>query len=53
MENVKSYCIRCKQSQEIKNPQDGAFKNGTPIATGECMVCGTKLFKIKKRQIKT
>jgi hypothetical protein len=40
------YCVKCKASREIKNPQKITMKNGKPATSGSCPVCGTKMFRI-------
>ena len=40
------YCVKCKASREIKDPQQITMKNGRPATQGTCPVCGTKIFKI-------
>jgi len=40
------YCVKCKASREIKDPQPVTMKNGRPATQGICPVCGTKIFKI-------
>jgi DNA topoisomerase-1 len=43
---MKSYCLKCKQKQEMKNPTPVFTKTGTPATTGECAVCGTKMYRM-------
>ena len=43
---MEAYCFRCKARKEMKDPTESRMKNGTPCATGTCVTCGTKLFKI-------
>ena len=40
------YCVKCKASREILDPQQITMKNGRPATQGRCPVCGTKIFKI-------
>jgi len=44
------YCVKCKAKQEMKNekPVEMKGKGGMvrQAMTGECPVCGTKMFKI-------
>jgi hypothetical protein len=47
-EKLTAYCIVCKKKQEIVNPVDAQFKNGTPIKSGTCPQ-GHKIFKICKK----
>jgi len=42
----QAYCVKCKTSVEIKNPQNVTLKNGKPAVSGVCPNCGTKVFRI-------
>ena len=44
----EAYCVKCKASREIKNPQNVTLKNGKPAIKGVCPVCGTSVFRIGK-----
>jgi hypothetical protein len=41
-----SYCVKCKEKREMKDPQDVTMKNGKPARKGQCAVCGTSMFAI-------
>jgi hypothetical protein len=43
---AKGYCVKCKKSREMKNPQAIKMKNGRKATRGTCPVCGTKMFRI-------
>src|SRR6266849_2193173 len=43
-----AYCVKCKTSIEIKNPQNVTLKNGKPAIKGVCPNCGTSVFRIGK-----
>ena len=43
-----AYCVKCKTSVEIKNPQPVTLKNGKPAIKGLCPNCGTSVFRIGK-----
>ncbi|QQG48481.1 MAG: hypothetical protein HY247_06985 [archaeon] len=44
---VKSaYCVKCRTTREIVEPQPITMKNGRKATTGRCGVCGTRLFRI-------
>ncbi len=43
-----AYCMKCRQSRDIKDPQAVTLKNGRPATQGTCPVCGTKLTRIGK-----
>jgi len=47
---VEAYCVKCKEKREIQNPTAGFNKRGTPITTGQCGVCGTKMVRIGKTE---
>ncbi len=42
------YCVKCKTSIEIKDPQNVTLKNGKPAVKGVCPNCGTSVFRIGK-----
>lgn len=43
---MEGYCMKCKQTREMKDAKQVTMKNGKPAMTGTCSVCGTKMFKI-------
>jgi RNase P subunit RPR2 len=43
---VSGYCLKCKTTVDIKEPQQITMKNGKPATTGTCPNCGTKIYKI-------
>ncbi|MEA2642235.1 MAG: hypothetical protein QOF51_3629 [Chloroflexota bacterium] len=43
---MDAYCVKCRQKRTMKNPQQTNLKNGRPATSGECEVCGTKMFRI-------
>lgn len=45
---AQAYCVKCRQSQEIKNPTQVTLKNGRPATQGTCPTCNTKIFRIGK-----
>jgi len=44
----QAYCVKCKTSVEIKDPQNVTLKNGKPAIKGVCPNCGTSVFRIGK-----
>jgi hypothetical protein len=48
MTAVTGYCLKCKKSTDIKEPQAITMKNGKPATKGTCPTCGTTIFKIGK-----
>lgn len=45
-------CFKCRKPQEMKNITPTKFKNGRTAIKGECVVCGTKMFKFVKSEKK-
>jgi len=46
-----AYCLKCKTKREIKDPNNITMKNKRSAVQGVCRVCGTKMFKILKKQL--
>ena len=46
-----AYCLKCKTKREMKDPKNITMKNKRSAVQGVCPVCGTKMFKIMKKQI--
>lgn len=46
-----SYCVKCKTTREMKDPKNITMKNKRSAVQGVCPVCGTKMFRILKKQI--
>ena len=42
----KGYCVKCKESKEMKEAQEVTMKNGRPAMKGKCPSCGTGMYKI-------
>ena len=47
---MEAYCVKCKEKREIQDPTPGFNKRGTPITSGKCGVCGTKMVRIGKTE---
>jgi len=45
---LEAYCVKCKEKREFKNPLAGFNAKGTPVTTGFCPVCGTKMYRMGK-----
>ncbi|MCZ6535972.1 MAG: DUF5679 domain-containing protein [Dehalococcoidia bacterium] len=45
---MQAYCVKCRASRDIRNPQQITMKNGRPATQGTCPTCGTKMFRIGK-----
>jgi hypothetical protein len=43
---LTGYCVKCKETREIKNPIRVTMKNGREAMKGSCPVCGTGMFRI-------
>ncbi len=48
---MKAYCVKCKEKREIVNPTPDFNSRGTPVTTGKCPVCGTKLYRIGRTEM--
>ena len=44
--SVIAYCVKCKEKQEMNQPEAVYTATGTPGTSGVCSVCGTKMFKV-------
>ncbi len=45
---AQAYCVKCRATQDIKNPTEVTLKNGRPATQGTCPKCGTRAFRIGK-----
>ena len=43
---MEAYCMKCKTKREMKDPVAGFNAKGSPVTTGTCPVCGTKLYRM-------
>ncbi len=43
---MEAYCMKCKAKREISNPVAAFNAKGSPVTTGACPVCGTKLYRM-------
>lgn len=43
---MTGYCLKCRESREIREPEQVILKNGRPAVRGTCAVCGTRMFRI-------
>ena len=43
---MEAYCLKCKEKREIANPKAGFNARGAAVTTGNCAVCGTKMYRI-------
>lgn len=42
-----AYCMKCRAQREVINPQTTVMKNGKKAVSGNCPVCGTRVFRIE------
>ncbi len=45
---IQVYCVKCKARTDTRDLQPVMMKNGRDAATGYCVPCGTKKFRIGK-----
>ena len=46
-------CMRCRANKEIKNPEEVIMKKtGMRAIRGICPDCGTKMYRILKKEVK-
>ena len=45
---MEAYCLKCRASREVKNPEEVVLKNGRPATRGSCTVCDASVFRIGK-----
>ncbi|GAB4421243.1 MAG: type I DNA topoisomerase [Anaerolineales bacterium] len=43
---MEAYCMKCKTKREIQKPQATFNAKASPVTTGTCGVCGTKLYRM-------
>ena len=44
------YCVKCRVKREVKDLTAVTMKTGRSAATGNCTTCGTKVFRIVKKE---
>ena len=45
-----SYCLKCKNDTENKDPKVSKTKNGKKMLSSKCAVCISKMSRFKKEQ---
>lgn len=45
---MEAYCVKCKMKRTIENPKADFNSRGAPITTGECGVCGSRVYRFGK-----
>ena len=48
---MEAYCVKCKEKREIQNPQAEFNSRSTPVTTGICKVCDTKLYRMGRTEM--
>ena len=48
---MKAYCVKCKEKREIQDPNAAFNSRSTPVTTGTCGVCGTKMYRIGRTEM--
>jgi DNA topoisomerase-1 len=43
---MEAYCLKCKTKREMTNPVPGFNSRASPVTTGTCSVCGTKMIRM-------
>jgi hypothetical protein len=43
---IEGYCVRCKETIDIENPQPVWTRRGIPATRGECPICGGTVFRM-------
>jgi len=50
---MKAFCVVCKVAREMEVVEQTTMKNGKPLFIGYCPVCGTKMYRLGKSELKT
>ena len=45
MDDIKAYCVKCKDTRVMVDPKKEKTANGRSMLKGTCKVCGTKMCK--------
>ena len=45
---MTGYCLKCKESREMRDAEQVTMKNGRPATRGKCGECGAGMYKIGK-----
>lgn len=48
---VEGYCVRCKETVEIEEPQAVWTRRGMPATRGICPICGGTVFRMGKTEL--
>ena len=44
---TKGYCVKCKESREMKEEKQVTMKNGRKAVKGKCPTCNTGMYRIQ------
>ncbi len=50
---MEAYCMKCKTKREMKDPVAGFNAKSSPVTTGMCPECGTKLYRMGRTDAHT
>ena len=42
----QAYCVKCRKTVDIQNPEQVTMKNGRPATKGTCPTCHGSVFRI-------
>jgi len=48
---LKAYCVKCKEKREVQDPVATFNSRSTPVITGTCPVCSTKMYRIGRTEM--
>lgn len=48
---MEAYCVKCKEKREVQKPVAGFNSRSTPVTSGICQVCGTKLYRMGRTEL--
>ncbi len=47
---MKAYCVKCRQKQEINDPEAAYNAVGAPVTKGVCAECGTRVYRMGRTE---
>ena len=50
---MQAYCVKCRLKREMTNPAKVTLKNGRNATRGTCPSCGTNLYRIARKGVRT
>lgn len=50
-EDIEGYCVRCRETVEILDPQAVWTRKGMPAVRGDCPTCGGTVFRMGKTML--